>query len=117
MALKAPFVDLGVPGAELAKLGGAGGLLYPTAPPFVYSAPYCPEAPMLQVGGAMQIEAAGGRGDGGGGGAEWARGGLSGYVNRVAGRWESGRGYVNDGDTWQWKGGAWWVGHGVGVVM
>ena len=65
---------------------------------------------MLQVGGAMQIEAAGGRGDGGGGGAEWARGGLSGrgYVNRVAGQWESGRGYVNDEDVWQWKGGAWW---------
>ena len=51
MALKGPFLDLGaVPGAELAKLGGAGGLLYPTAPPFVYSAPYCPEGPVLQVG-------------------------------------------------------------------
>ncbi|XP_067172982.1 protein PRRC2A-like [Apteryx mantelli] len=48
--LKGPFVEFpAVAGPELAKLGGAGGLLYPPAPPFVYSPPFCPDPPLLQV--------------------------------------------------------------------
>ncbi|XP_053907967.1 uncharacterized protein LOC128849605 [Cuculus canorus] len=50
LPLKGPFLEFSaVGGPEMAKLGGTqGGLLYPPAPPFLYS-PFCPDAPLLQV--------------------------------------------------------------------
>ncbi|XP_069629976.1 protein PRRC2A-like, partial [Haliaeetus albicilla] len=50
LPLKGPFVEFpAMGGPDLAKLGGAGGLLYPPAPPFLYSPPFCPDPPLLQV--------------------------------------------------------------------
>lgn len=82
LPLKGPFVEFpAMGGPDLAKLGGAGGLLYPPAPPFLYSPPFCPDPPLLQVRG------------GAGGVWDFQRGGRVGFLE--------GRGY---GGLWCWVG-------------